>query len=225
MGYKYETHMHSSEVSTCGIKTAKEQVRVYKQKGYTGIILTDHFVNGYTNCPRNSSWRDKMIFFASGYENAKKEGEKCGLDVFFGLEYTILGSDFLTYGLDLDFLIAHPDIDKLPIEKYSEIVRQNGGFIAQAHPFREDPWVANPFPVHHSLLDAVEVFNTNMRDTWNEEAMEFADLHKLPKQAGSDSHGHSGRFISGVELDKKADSIFDIINAIKNSEAKLILPM
>ena len=165
-----------------------------------------------------------MIFTVSGYENAKKEGDICGLDVFFGWEYTIKGSDFLTYGLDLDFLLTHPDLDKLPIDKYSRIVRENGGFIAQAHPYKDDYYVEYKFPVDHRYLDAVEVFNSSVSDITNEKAFIFAEKYDLPMLAGTDSHGRPNQFYSGIELDNKAENIYDIINAIKNHEVKMILP-
>ena len=224
MGYIYETHVHSSEVSGCGQKKATRQVRHYKQKGYTGIIFTDHFINGYSNCPHNISWYDKMKFTASGYEIAKKEGDKCDLDVFFGWEFTIKGSDFLTYGLDLDFLFAFPDLDRYPIEKYSSVVRENGGFIIQAHPYKREYWIQNSFPVDYRLIDAVEVYNSSIPDIANEQALRFATEYNLPMIAGTDSHGRYDEFYCGIELHNKAESIFDIISAIKNKEAKLILP-
>ena len=43
MGYLYETHMHTCLSSACGVSTGKEHVRFYKERGYTGIIMTDHF--------------------------------------------------------------------------------------------------------------------------------------------------------------------------------------
>ena len=223
-GFKYETHIHSSEVSGCAKKTAARQVKHFKQKGYTGIVFTDHFINGYSNCPRNLSWYDKMKFTASGYEIAKNEGDKCGLDVFFGWEFTIKGSDFLTYGLDLDFLFAFPDLDRFPIEKYSTVIRENGGFIAQAHPYKDDYWIQFKFPVDYRLIDAVEVYNSSIPDMANEKALRFAMKHNLPMQAGTDSHGRHEEFCSGIELPKKAKNIFDIINAIKDRDVKLILP-
>ena len=225
MGYLYETHIHSSEVSGCAILTATGQVEHFKQKGYTGIIFTDHFINGYSNCPRNLSWYDKMKFTASGYEIAKKEGDKRGLDVFFGWEFTIKGSDFLTYGLDMDFLFAFPDLDRFPIEKYSAVVRENGGFIAQAHPYKDEYWIQNKLPADYRLIDAVEVYNSSIPDIANERALRFALKHNLPMQAGTDSHGRYEEFYSGIELHDKAVNIFDIINAVKNREAKLILPV
>jgi histidinol phosphatase-like PHP family hydrolase len=216
--------MHSSEVSGCAAKSAAEQVHTYKDRGYAGIILTDHFVNGFTICPHHLPWREKMIFTISGYEQAKREGEKCGLDVFLGWEYTIRGSDFLTYGLDIDFLLAHPDLDKLSIEKYSALVRSNGGFLAQAHPYKDEPYVEYKYPADPRFLDAVEVYNSSIHSRANKKALAFAQKHNLPMQAGTDSHGRFDRFFSGVELDKKAGSIFDIISAISNRTARPVVP-
>ena len=217
--------MHSSEVSGCAIKTAAAQVQHYKNKGYAGVIITDHFTNGFTNCPGYLSWNDKMRFTASGYEAAKKEGDKLGIDVFFGWEFTIRGSDFLTYGLDLDFLFAHPNIDRLPINEYSAVVRRNGGYLAQAHPYKDDYYVEYKFPVDHRFVDAIEVYNSSVPEYVNKKAFKFANKYDLPMLAGTDSHGRHGQFHSGIELNEKAESIFDIIEAIKSREVKLILPV
>ena len=222
MRYLYETHMHSSEVSACARRPAALQVRYYKQLGYTGIIMTDHFTNGFSNCPSHIPWKEKMDFIKSGYDIAKVEGDKCGLDVFFGWEYTIKGSDFLTYGLDMEFLLAHPDIDYLSIEDYSAIVRENGGFLAQAHPYRDDYFVLHKFPVNHRLIDAVEVYNSSIPEHNNKKAFEFAEKYNLPKIAGTDSHGRHNEYHHGIELNKKANNIQDIIDAITTREIKLI---
>ena len=99
MKFLYETHMHTHPVSACAVSSPEEMVRYYKEQGFTGIVVTDHFINGNTNCPQHFSWEKKIEFYASGYNRAKIEGDKCGLDVFFGLEYSYQGTDFLVYGI------------------------------------------------------------------------------------------------------------------------------
>ena len=222
--YLYETHMHTSPVSACADSTPAEQVRAYERGGYAGIIVTDHFINGNCGCPRGLPWVEKMKFFISGYERAKKEGDRCGLDVFFGLEFSVNGADLLTYGLDPQFLFDHPDIDRLPVEEYVALVRGAGGYIAQAHPFRVGPWIDSPFPISPTLLDGMEVFNASMPPYINKKAFDFAKEHKLPIQAGSDSHFAREASASGVALVRRAKSIFDIINAIKGRRVELIIP-
>ncbi|MCL2003330.1 MAG: PHP domain-containing protein [Oscillospiraceae bacterium] len=222
--FLYETHLHTAPVSACAAASPVEQVRAYKAGGYTGIIVTDHFINGNSGCPRDWPWAEKMAFFCSGYELAKKEGDLCGLDVFFGFEFSVSGQEFLTYGLSPDFLLANTDMDKLSVARFSALVRANGGYLAQAHPFREAFWIRNPGPVEPRLMDGVEVYNAGMPDEVNRKALEFARLHGLPMQAGSDCHDTGIPFVSGIALRDKANSIFDIIDAIKANTAELIRP-
>ena len=224
--FLYETHVHTSNVSACAVSTGAEQARAYKARGYAGIIVTDHFFSGNICYTSASGWDKKLEFFASGYNSAKSIGDKIGLDVFFGWEYTIYGSDFLTYGLDIDFLLANPKLaGTVRIEEYSRLVRESGGYLAQAHPFREAFWIQRSGAADPSLIDGVEVHNSSMTDACNKKAFRFAKKHSLPIQAGSDSHDaelYSG--VSGIKLNKKAKSIHDIVLAIKSGDAELILP-
>jgi hypothetical protein len=222
--FLYETHMHTSPVSACAHSSPTEQTRAYKSRGYTGIIVTDHFVNGHSTCPRNLPWKKRIEYFASGYEEAKKEGDLYGLDVFFGLEYNINGTEFLTYGLSVDFLLERPEIEYMTAEQYSDLVRSSGGYLAQAHPYREGYWIKNQYPVEPHLIDGIEVYNGGMPDNINRKAFEFAQKHDLPMQSGSDSHDKHLPFAGGIALYKRAESIFDIISAIKSKQAELILP-
>ena len=222
MDYLYETHMHTAEVSGCALSSAAQQIVTYKHLGYTGVIITDHFVNGYSRCPKNLPWDKKMRHFVFGYEEAKRAGEKYDVDVFLGWEFTIKGSDFLTYGLDLDFLLSHRGLDKLCIEDYSALVRENGGYIAQAHPYRDEFYIENKFPVDASLLDGIEVYNIMDKNIANAKALAFANEHDLPIQAGTDSHSTGNSFYSGIILRERAKNIHDIIKAIKMNDVTLI---
>lgn len=223
--YKYETHMHSYPVSACADVSAKSQVMAYKKRGYTGIILTDHFLNGYTSCPRHGTWESRIGCFLAGYNKAKAAGDSCGLDVFLGWEYSCFdGTDFLTYGLDADFLYSNPKMDKLDIEEYSKLIRGNGGYLAQAHPYRRDYWVSNKAPVDPKLIDGVEVYNATMRHEINRLALDFAKRFDLAPQAGSDCHYSTPDFPSGIILSEKAKTVHDIIKALKAKTALLLTP-
>ena len=226
MDFWYETHMHTSEGSGCGRSSAVAQVKAYKQRGYTGIIITDHFINGYSTCPKYSkmTWPDKMEYVVAGYESAKKEGDRTGLDVFLGWEFTVRGSDFLTYGLGWDFLIDHPDLHRLDVPEYSKLIRDAGGFLAQAHPYRERPYIQHRLPVMPEYVDAIEVYNASDDNKENGKAMAFAKKHNLPMLAGTDSHSTGVYFTSGIAMKRKAKDIYDIIGAIKDKKVGLILP-
>jgi hypothetical protein len=220
--YLYETHMHTAPVSACASSSPARQVQAYKKRGYAGIIVTDHFINGNSGCPSRLPWEEKIAFFISGYERAKAEGELCGLDVFFGFEYNVNGLEFLTYGITPEILLSNPGMDRLSAASFSAFVRENGGYLAQAHPFRSAVWISNPGPAEPGLMDGMEVLNASMDNRTNNKALEFARRHGLAMQAGSDSHHFSDNAMSGISLSKKASNIFDIIYEIKSGTAELI---
>lgn len=44
--FLYETHCHTQISSACAVSSAVELVDTYLKNGYTGIFITDHFING-----------------------------------------------------------------------------------------------------------------------------------------------------------------------------------
>ena len=80
--HRYETHTHTAEVSRCSLISAAELVRVYKQLGFSGVWITDHFLNGNTTVPAHLPWEDRVREFCRGYYNAYREGRRIGIDVF-----------------------------------------------------------------------------------------------------------------------------------------------
>ncbi|MCL2055539.1 MAG: PHP domain-containing protein [Oscillospiraceae bacterium] len=220
--YKYETHLHTSEASACGAATGAEMARAYKEAGYAGIIVTDHFFNGHTSVDRRLPWKEKVRRFCRGYENAKKHGERIGLSVFFGWEYAYEGSEFLTYGLDGDWLAEHPEVMDMPVYDYIKFARLNGGYVVQAHPFRQELYIKK-FTLLPEITDAVEVYNArnrflecDLRAEW------YADSYNLPKTSGSDAHNADYLDGFGVASSYKFNDIHDYISAVENRELKLI---
>lgn len=223
MGYIYEMHMHTSEGSGCGRNTAAEMVRSYKEQGYTGIFVTDHFFNGNCAVDRSLPWEEKIRQFCIGYENAKAEGDRIGLQVFFGFEYGVNAADFLVYNLDKEWLLAHPDIDKWDAREAFRTMHEDGGFIVQAHPFRERDYI------HHIQLyprdvDGVEVFNGAQRndDLMNERGKLYAMMYDLPHTAGSDSHGIDDAFRCGVETPVRIEKPLDYLHMLVNGELMIV---
>ena len=232
MSFLYETHLHTFESSHCAWIKAAEQVKLYKDLGYAGIIVTDHLkslnfkIGQLKHLKLLMSWEKKVEYLTRGYKKAKEEGDKIGLDVFLGWEFTYQGSDFLTYGLGVNFLLKNNDLDAMPIEAYSALIRNNGGYIAQAHPYRNKAGERR-VPVDPRLLDGVEVFNAarHGKEDENQKALDFARSHDLPTQAGTDSHRRlDPKSYSGIITGKKMENINDIINAIKTRTATPILP-
>ncbi|NLX93938.1 MAG: histidinol phosphatase [Clostridiales bacterium] len=160
-----------------------------------------------------------MELFCSGDEEALLQGQKIGIDVFFGWEYSYLGTDFLTYGLDKNRLLNHPDLLELDVNDYLDFVRSEGGFVVHAHPFREGRHIAmiRLFP---RQVDAIEVTNANRKDFENERAKEFAENYDLLQIVGSDNHQGAQERLCGIKLNRPLTDIMDMINAIKNKETE-----
>ena len=218
MSFRYETHMHTAETSACASARGSEQARRYKDEGYDGIIITDHFFNG--NCHQFikecKDWEQKVDLFMSGYEAAREEGEKIGLKVFFGFEYCYEGADLLTYGLDREWLIQHPECMTVSVFDYSKMVHEAGGVLVHAHPFREAGYLRE-IRLVPQWIDGVEVFNCgNSDDRYNDRADHFADWYGFVKTGGTDNHHLWVDRLSGIYMEKALTSIDDYVNAIKN---------
>lgn len=219
--YLYETHLHTAEVSRCASNPAAAQARYYKNAGYEGIIVTDHFFGGNTTVPTKLPWEKRVKLFCQGYELAKAEGDKLGLKVFFGWEFSHMGIDFLTYGLDQAWLLKHPDIDKLFITDYLDLVRREGAYVAHAHPFREDFYIPM-IQLMPRQVDAVEILNANRKDFENQRAIEYAAAYSLKAIAGSDNHTGAQSRLCAIGTAKRLESITDFIENIKSDAFEIV---
>ena len=215
--------MHTTEGSACGRSTGKEMVQAYKAAGYTGVFVTDHFFNGNCAIDRSLSWEEKVEQFCKGYENAKEEGDKIGLDVFFGFEYCVDAADFLVYNLSKEWLLKYPDIDKWEPRKAFAQIHADGGFIVHAHPFRERDYI-NHIHLFPRDVDGVEIINGGQLDypLMNERAKIYAMMYELPVTSGSDSHFAGGLPGCGVEVEKRIEEPMDYLKYLKNGGLVLL---
>ena len=219
MGYLYETHMHTSEGSACGRFSGAQQARRYKELGYTGIIITDHFFNGNCAVDRSLPWEEMARRFCLGYEHAREEGEKIGLDVFFGWEAAYRGTEFLIYGLDKDWLIAHPEVMTWSIEEEFRYVDAAGGLVVQAHPFREASYIpeVRVMPEYCHALEVYNEGNVGRNPLFNTKALELAVKLEKPMTSGTDAHGGENVYV-GIESEKKLQGIGDYISMVKSNK-------
>ncbi|MBO5575821.1 MAG: histidinol phosphatase [Ruminococcus sp.] len=223
MEYLYETHCHTSQASACGMVSGEELARFYKQKGYDGIIVTDHFFNGNTAIDQSLDWKTKCELYCSGYEQAKRVGDEIGLTVMFGIEYSYEGTDLLTYGVDKAWLIAHPEVMEIDVHEYIKLVHESGGMIVHAHPFRE-AWYIKMIRLLPYEVDAVEVFNAGNPDPeFDRRANWYADSYGLVKTAGSDRHDTQKTEYAATVFEEKLTGIGDYIRLVKGDKvARLI---
>ena len=176
--YLYETHVHSLNGSLCGKCTPQELVKAYKQAGYAGLILTDHFIKGNTSVPR-----------------------------------------------DLDFLLAHPELNTAGIEEYADLVHEYGAILVHAHPHRIRDYIDPNYAPRYDVCDGIEVYNASDTDEVNELAVQDAiRLNKL-MTSGGDVHKVQDEpklGLAGVGFERRLSDIKDFVNALKNGEGQIM---
>ena len=232
--YLYETHCHTSPVSKCGRASAEETVNFYKQIGYDGIFITNHFLDGNIDpCVREMPYCDQIDFYFSDYEKAAAFGETAGIKVFPGVELSYKGTDFLIYGLEKEWYKAHPEI--IEMKKTDELgyMMDAGAFVIQAHPYREAHYIDHirlfPRSVH-----GAEVINSHQKWESNKMADIYADQYGLLKTAGSDNHWGSGVFakfrekgylpeIAGMCSVTPLNSVQDYIRGVVSGTLRIFL--
>ncbi len=203
--YFYDVHVHTAESSKCAHGHGADMAAEFLRQGYDGIIVTDHFLNGNTTAPDDIPWEDRVDILTSGYRAAKEYGDKNGLDVFFAWEASSRGNDFLTYGLDIPWLLAHPYVDRLPIKDYLKLCRKDGAIIIHAHPFRTANYIAM-IRLIPELTDGVEVMNAGRTAEENARGLWYAQSYNFPMTGGSDAHDMPQIRGAGVVLPERITS-------------------
>ncbi len=199
MSYLYEAHFHTEDVSTCGAISAKLGCELYKNAGYSGVVVTDHISNHYfRNVYPGENWKEKMDYFLRGYHNAK-ECETEEFAVILGMEIRFdTENDYLVYGLTEEFLYKNEWITDLGTKKFKELAEKNQLTVIQAHPFRIGSTITNP---RH--IDGIEIYNGNRRhDSSNNMAQLWAQKHGFITTCGSDFHEYEDLARAGMAFDK-----------------------
>lgn len=221
--YKLETHCHTKIISRCGKMTAQEVVELYSKNGYNGIFITEHFLNS-DSCRvihdyASADYKTKIDKYCEGYLKVK-ECAKGVLDVFFGLEFSYLGTDMLVYGLDAEKLKKMPEIMQMSMRDFIDFARLNGALVVHAHPFREANYID-----HIRLypnVEAVEVYNACRTDLCNCLGENYAKSYNKLCSAGTDIHAFSQPILSGMAFEEKVSSVEHFITLIREGKGEII---
>ena len=221
--YIYELHQHTSAASACAHETPEEVVRGLKKAGFSGVVLTDHFYHGNTAVRRHQAWEDFVRPYEQAYEQAKKVGEKLDFDVLFGIEEGVGGGkEVLIYGITPAFLYAHPELRDMGLSELSALVREAGGLVVQAHPFRVRDYIRAPWEeLPAEYLDGVEIHNACNDDLSNMRAEALAEKYGLIEVAGSDAHTPSSRARAGIACEKRIRTEYELVEVLREGEYEL----
>ena len=220
MYYKYELHCHTGEVSSCADAPAEQTVKRYKELGYSGIVITDHFSPltfpaSKLFCPQRAA-----DYYLSGYRAALGAAGD-NFTVLLGMEIRFFATpnDYLVYGMTEDFIKNSKNLLFSSLKKLHNMLDNKSMLLVQAHPFRGYVRRANP-----EYLDGAEVFNGKSKnDEENQNALQWAESNGFKiLTSGSDYHHLSNKINGGIETDEKIKTNQDLIRVLKSGNYNLI---
>lgn len=219
--FKYETHLHTSPVSACAHATVRESLEFYKNSGYDGVFITNHFIDGNINIDRSAPYDEKIEFYFSDYEEGVQIGKEIGIKVFCGVEMSYKGTDFLVYGLDKAWFLKHPHIQHMSKSEELSYFMRKKALVIQAHPFREADYIDH-LRLFPRCVHGAEVLNANRTDFENKMAEMYAENYGLLAFAGSDNHlGKRQKKLAGMCSDAPIVSEQDFVRRVKNGEMQI----
>ena len=221
--YKYELHSHTSECDLVAKLSGAELVREYKQAGYDGIVITDHYFDLFFEwfekelCGRTHE--EQVRRYLKGYYSARAEGERLGFTVLPGTEVRIRDSinDYLVYGLDEDFFYKAPRLNEIKSLEELLALFPDYACVVHAHPFRNGMTVRNP-----ENLFGIEAYNAGTDKFRNELAHIYAEHYGVKKTSGSDIHNINRLAKGGIETDRRIITNRDLVEVLRNGEYRLI---
>ena len=220
---KYDLHIHTKECDKCAELPGSEIVRLYKNAGYDGIVITDHYFSLFFEWFKDeiSMSNHKKIIerYLRGYYSAKNEGEKNGLTVLCGAEVRIDGTinDYLVYGLEEKDFYELPLLNRLKDVREIVDTLPDYSVVVQAHPFRDNMTVCNP-----GLFFGVEGYNGGTEEFRNELAKVYAKHYQKSLTSGSDFHGIHHLAKGGIATMQKIRTSSDLRNVLSSGEYFLI---
>ena len=122
-------------------------------------------------------------------------------------------------------MLEHPELREAPLEVHNQMVREAGGLIMHAHPYREE-WYIPEIRLFPECVDGVEGINATHSNShsqshndpaFDDRAVAYAREHGLPMSAGSDMHTVN-LFGGGVAFRRRLTSGRDYVRAIKGGE-------
>lgn len=216
MEYKYELHCHTGIVSRCGRVEPKEIARLYKEKGYSGIVVTDHY-SPMTFTP-NWNPQKQIDFYINGYKEMKKYEDE-NFSVMFGMEIRHYWSanDYLIYGVEEEWLRQQGNLLNVFEKKLYNMVHSQGYLIYAAHPFRVGRTRCNP-----EYIDGVEIYNGKTEKALNDKAYEWAKQTGRLMVSGSDFHTVKNLARGGIITDRQIKNNSDLLEVLRKQNFKMI---
>ncbi len=225
MSYKSDLHCHTIYVSRCADLDLTEMIENYIQKGYSTMVITDHFSSQTFELMNELSWSEKCDFYISGYKKAKEIADG-RINILLGMEYRNIytANDYLVFGVTEEFIKNNNTSDdnnftEMHLKDFTKLCHENGILIYQAHPFRNGMTVIKP-----GRVDGIEAMNCHKgHDSRNDIALLWAQKYGYMVCGGSDCHHKGGEGLGGIITETEIKTNDDLLTALKGN-VRLIMP-
>ena len=213
-----DLHAHSSGISLCCRLPAPDVLRVAREHGMDGVVLTNHYQKCYlTNDLTAAEFARRYV---EEYRYAEQCAKELGVAIFYGIEVTMErhnGAHLLIYGVEEDFPCLYPNLFDMTQKELYDIVKAHGGFLVQAHPYRQNiDRLLDP-----AYLDGIEINCHPVYEGTHRAALtEIALANHLLLTSGGDYHADIYRVTCGVYLPediKTSREIFDYLYATEET--------
>lgn len=203
---KIDFHCHAKEGSLDAKVTLRETIISLKEKGYQGMVITDH------NTHKAYRYYEKNI----------KNKEFKDFIVFKGIEYDTLDAGHMIVIMPTGTWLPILELRGLPVSILIEIVHYHGGILGPAHPCGEKYLSLTNTRRgrrHKDLMsrfDFLETFNACEEPGSNHAASFLAREFDKPGVGGSDSHKIECTGLGYTLLPEAVSNETELIRCIKN---------
>ena len=186
---KIDMHTHCLPVSLCAHHEPELLPDIFRAQGIDALVLTNHCYPAHCDKLGDTLTKQAAVY-VDVYTRCKKQGERVGVKVFFGVEVKLIGEpncpEFLLYGLsEEEFIASYPLYGKTQKELF-DFCTQKNVVMVQAHPFRTEQGYA---PADMRYVHGIEIYNPHLSfDARYDDALKLATDNNKIKTAGTDFH-------------------------------------
>ena len=207
---KLDMHCHTKEGSPDGKLALLENIALLKEKGYQGMLITDH--NSYKAYRYYKKLADKPDDFV----------------VLKGIEYDTIDAGHMIIIMPTGARLPILELRGLPLWLLIEIVHLYGGILGPAHPCGEkflsikNTLRGKLSEAIYRKFDFIEGYNACEDADSNMRAMALAGRFGLPCFGGSDSHKPDCAGLGYTILQEDITTETELIAYIRASKSTLI---
>lgn len=202
---RFDMHCHTKYGSIDAKVAITEYVKILKDKGYDGMLVTDHdSYDGYNVWKKTPLSRETEFVVLKGIEYDTRDAG----------HFIVIMPD----GIELKALTLRG----MSVRSLVDLVHEYGGILGPAHPFgtrSSSAMLFHAMKKNRNLInefDFIEAFNACEAVEANRLSNSMAYEYVKPMFGGSDSHDHKYVGMGYTDIDADIRSNNDLIKAVKD---------